>query len=67
MKKITADMTVSRILDLDDEIEQVFLSHGLHCAGCPGGEAESLREAAAGHMVDLERLLADLNHYIETK
>ena len=32
-----------------------------HCAGCPGAEMETIEQAAEGHGLDLEKLLADLN------
>lgn len=67
MKKINADMSISEILDLDEDIHQVFLRNGLNCVGCPGAVSESLKEAAKGHRVDLDRLLSDLNEYIKIK
>ena len=67
MEKINATMSVSQILDMDDEIHTVFLKNGLNCVGCPSALSESLEEAAKGHMVDLNMLLSDLNQYIETK
>jgi len=67
MEKINAAMSISEILDMDEEIHRVFLKNGLNCVGCPGAVSESLEEAAKGHMVDLDRLLSDLNEYIETK
>lgn len=67
MKKIDATMLVGDILDLDDGIREVFLKNGLNCSGCPGAISESLEEAASGHRVNLQRLLSDLNQYIEAK
>ena len=67
MEKINASMSVSQVLDMDDNIHQVFLRNGFNCVGCPGATAESLEEAAKGHMVDLKKLLSNLNQYIESK
>ena len=67
MEKINASMSVSQVLDMDDNIHQVFLRHGFNCVGCPGATAESLEESAKGHMVDLKKLLSDLNQYSESK
>ena len=61
MKKITKEMLIYEILDMNPELEDVFLAHGLNCAGCPGRNAENLQDAAEGHDIDLSKLLEDLN------
>jgi hybrid cluster-associated redox disulfide protein len=61
MKKITEDMMVFEVLDLNPDLEDVFLHHGLNCVGCPGSRSESLKQAADGHDVALSALLEDLN------
>ncbi len=58
---ITKDMNVSEILEMDERYEGVFAKYFLTCAGCPGAQLETLEQAAEGHGVDLEKLLADLN------
>lgn len=63
MSKINESMLVSEIMDLDPDVTEVFLRNGLNCQGCPGAASESIREAAEGHGVDLEKLIADLNGY----
>lgn len=62
--KITEDMMVCDILDIDDRLEAVFERHGLLCLGCPGAASETLREAADGHGIDAEALVSDLNREI---
>ena len=59
--KITEDMLVCQVLDLDENLDDVFQRHGLPCLGCPGAAQETLREAAEGHDIDVEALLRDLN------
>lgn len=59
--KITENMKVCDVLELGDSMEWVFEQHGLICTGCPGAAQETLREAADGHSIDIEKLLADLN------
>lgn len=61
MKEITKDMMICEILDLDPQLEDVFISHGLNCVGCPGSIGETLQDAAEGHSVELAKLLEDLN------
>lgn len=61
MKKITEEMMVYELLEMNADLEDVLISHGLACAGCPGSSMENLREAAEGHGVNLKKLLEDLN------
>ncbi len=58
---ITKDMTIFEILEMGEEYEKIFQKYMLTCAGCPGGAAETLEQAASGHGVNLEKLLKDLN------
>ena len=61
MKRITEDMKICHVLDLNPQLGEILLSYGLNCAGCPGSNTENLKEAAEGHEVSLETLLKDLN------
>lgn len=65
--KITENMLLNDILDMDPDPTEVFLRHGLNCLGCPGAHSENLREAAEGHGIDLKKLIDDLNEYLEDK
>lgn len=58
--KITKDMRIKEILELDDRVGDILLAHGLNCDGCPGAGNETLEEAAKGHDVDFDALLSDL-------
>lgn len=62
--KIDENMLLDDILDLNPEFTGILLRHGLNCEGCPGIYSESLREAADGHGVDLDKLLEDLNSHL---
>lgn len=61
--KITENMLLNEILEMNPDPTDVFLRHGLNCLGCPGAQSESLREAAEGHGIDLEELIDDLNDF----
>ena len=61
MMKITEDMMVSEILDLNENLDTVFHRHGMYCLGCPGATQETLQDAAEAHDVNLQALLEDLN------
>lgn len=59
--KITENMMVFQVLDLNEELEHVLERHGMTCLGCPGAVQETLKEAAEAHGIDVNRLLEDLN------
>jgi hybrid cluster-associated redox disulfide protein len=67
MEKVTEIMLVSDILEVDADIAEVFKRNGLNCVGCPGSYSESLREAAKGHGIQLDKLIDDLNKYLSNK
>ena len=58
---ITKEMTVSEVLAMDEKYEKIFEKYLLTCAGCPGAQMETIRQAAEGHGNDLTKLLEDLN------
>lgn len=61
MKKITMDMMIYQILDMNPQLEDVFIAHGMNCVGCPGSNGETLQDAAEGHGVNPVKLLEELN------
>lgn len=67
MTKITEEMLVCEVLEMDDALEEVFMKHDLNCAGCPGASMETISEAASGHGADLGKLLEDLNRFFMEK
>ena len=62
--KINETMLVNDILNINPDLTEIFLSHGLNCQGCPGARWESLKEAAEGHAIDLPKLIEDLNNFL---
>ena len=63
--KITKDMTIGEILDIDMDVAPFFLNMGMHCLGCPASRGETLEEACAVHGVDPDDLLEEINTYFE--
>jgi hybrid cluster-associated redox disulfide protein len=59
---ITKDMSVVDVLNLGEQYEEIFRKYLLTCAGCPAAQMETLEEAAEGHGIDIDALLADLNN-----
>ena len=46
MVKITKDMTIGEILNVDYNLASVLMGGGMYCVGCPSSQGESLEEAA---------------------
>ncbi len=47
--KVTKDMSIGQILQLDQRVAPVFMEFGMHCLGCPMATAESIEQACAAH------------------
>jgi hybrid cluster-associated redox disulfide protein len=65
MKKITKDMTLDEVLELEPRLVAVMLGFGLHCFGCPVSSFETLEEAAVVHDLELDLFLDELNNMLE--
>jgi hybrid cluster-associated redox disulfide protein len=65
--KITGDMLIADILQVDAGIAAVLMASGMHCVGCPASQGESLSEAAAVHGLNVEELLGTVNEYLAKK
>jgi hybrid cluster-associated redox disulfide protein len=61
MAKVTADMTIAKILEICPDARKIFMRHGMYCIGCAVGESESLSDAAEIHQISIEDLLLELN------
>ena len=66
MAAITKEMTIGEILRTNPDVAPVLMEAGMHCLGCPSAQAESLEEAAMVHGMDINKLLSDINAYLET-
>lgn len=67
MVKITKDMTIGEILNVDYDLASVLMGGGMYCVGCPSSQAETLAEAAMVHGIDPDLLLERINNYLESK
>lgn len=65
--KITKDMIIGEILQVDRGLVPILMSAGMHCLGCPSSQAESLREACMVHGVDVDELVGKMNEFLENK
>ncbi len=67
MAKVTKDMIIADVLNLDRGTVPIFLNAGMHCLGCPSSSGESIEDACAIHGIDADKLIGDLNNYFEGK
>lgn len=67
MAKITTDMIISDVLKLDKGTVPIFIKNGMHCLGCPSSSGESIEDACIIHGIDANKLVEELNSYLESK
>lgn len=65
--KITKDMTIAQIIQIDQNIIPMLMDAGMHCVGCPSAQGESLVEAAFVHGIDVDRLVEDINQFLSAE
>ena len=65
MTKITKDMIIAEIINVDRNLAAILMASGMHCIGCPSAQGETLEEACLVHGMDVEELVAKLNEYLE--
>ena len=65
--KITKDMCIGDVLDMDTGCAKYFFEIGMHCLGCPSARGESLEQACRVHGVDADDLIKKINDYLASK
>ncbi len=65
--KITKDMLIGDVLDMDNGCAKYFFAIGMHCLGCPASRGESIEQACQVHGTDCDKLVAKLNAYFADK
>ncbi len=61
--KITKDMCIGDVLDMDTGCAKYFFEIGMHCLGCPASRGETIEQACEVHGTDCDALVAKLNEY----
>ncbi len=61
--KITKDMCIGDVLDMDTGCAKYFFEIGMHCLGCPASRGETIEQACEVHGTDCDELVAKLNEY----
>jgi hybrid cluster-associated redox disulfide protein len=65
--KVTKDMCIGDVLDMDVGTAEFFFEMGMHCLGCPASRGESIEDACRVHGTDVDALLKKINDYLESK
>ncbi|WP_405726732.1 DUF1858 domain-containing protein [Anaerotignum sp.] len=65
--KVTKDMTIGELLMMDRSAGMILMQNGMHCVGCPSAAGETLEEASMVHGMDCEKLVSEINAFLESK
>lgn len=65
--KVTKDMLIGQLLQVDLDTAEILMAAGMHCIGCPSSQMESLEEACMVHGIECDKLVDMLNEYLESK
>ena len=60
MAKISKDMIISDLIQVDPNIVAILMRAGMHCIGCPSHQFETLEEACYVHGIDSAELVSKL-------
>ena len=64
MAKVSKDMLIGQLLEIDANIAPILVRAGMHCLGCPSSQMESLEEAAMVHGLDVDVLVNQINDFL---
>lgn len=64
MAKVSKDMLIVQLLQIDANIAPILMRAGMHCLGCPSSQMESLEEAAMVHGLDVDVLVNQINDFL---
>ena len=64
MAKVSKDMLIGQLLQIDANIAPILMRAGMHCLGCPSSQMESLEEAAMVHGLAVDVLVNQINDFL---
>ena len=62
---INKDMTIGEVLQIDENLAEVFLGFGMHCVSCPVSQMETVEEACLVHGMETDFVLKKLNENVK--
>jgi len=66
-QEITKNMLIGDVIKKHPESVEVMLEHGIHCVGCHVATWETIEQGAAGHGVNADKLVENLNKKLGVK
>ena len=66
MAKISKDMIIADIIQVNMGCVPILLNEGMHCIGCPASQGETLEEACMVHGLDADVVAKKLNDFVES-
>lgn len=63
--KVTKDMTMGEMMQMDMGIAYVLMDVGMGCVACPSSIGETLEEACEVHGLNADQVLEYINDYLE--
>ena len=60
----TKDMTIQKLIELDEGIGEILMNAGMHCRGCMMAHGETLEQACGVHGIDADKLLKEINAHL---
>jgi len=67
MAKVTKEMLIAEILQMDLGLVPILMNHGMNCVGCPSAQHESLEQAAEVHGMDADQLVEEMNVFLQSQ
>ena len=67
MAKVSKDMLIGQLLQIDPNIAPILMRAGMHCLGCPSSQMESLEEACMVHGIDCDDLVSKMNEILANR
>lgn len=64
---INKDMTIGEVLEIDENLADVFMGFGMHCISCPVSQMETVEEACLVHGIESDFVLKKLNENVKKK
>ena len=62
---INKDMTIGEVLQIDENLAEVFMGFGMHCVSCPVSQMETVEEACLVHGMETDFVLKKLNENVK--
>ena len=58
MAQVTKDTMIGELLQINENVAPILLNIGMHCLGCPSSQMETIEQAAAVHVDEINAFLA---------